>query len=93
MGTHLRVFSYSMITNVQGLDGYQKSLCPCALDESSLSIGKVHRLTRVEDYSAKVFCLFTDATTDSERQRLYKKFVATDFVLSRHVIVAFCAKN
>ena len=25
----------------QGLDGFQKSLCPCALDESGLSIGKV----------------------------------------------------
>ena len=25
-----------------GLDGFQGSLCPCALDESSLSIGRVN---------------------------------------------------
>ena len=25
----------------QGLDGFPKSLCPCALEESSLSIGRV----------------------------------------------------
>ena len=30
----------------QGLDGFQKSLCPCALDESSLSIGS-SVLTRI----------------------------------------------
>ena len=43
MGTHLRVLikSYPMNTNKQGLDGFQKSLRPCALDESSLSIGRV----------------------------------------------------
>ena len=40
MGTHLRVLSerYSMNIN---MNGFQKSLHPCALDESSLSIGSV----------------------------------------------------
>ena len=43
MGTHMRELSESfpMSTNMKCLDGFQKSLCPCALDESSLSIGKV----------------------------------------------------
>ena len=46
-GTHLRVIckSYPMNTNSptwQGLDGFQKSLYPCALDESSLSTGRVN---------------------------------------------------
>ena len=27
----------------QGLDGFQKSLHPCALDESSLSIGRFNK--------------------------------------------------
>ena len=44
MGTHLRVLSksYPMNTNMTGLDGFQKSLRPCGLDESSLSIGRVN---------------------------------------------------
>ena len=44
MGTHLRVLSesYPMKPTCQGLDGFQKkSLHPCSLDESSLSIGRV----------------------------------------------------
>ena len=42
-GTHLRgqeLFNENLGTR-QGLDGFQKSLRPYALDESSLSIGKV----------------------------------------------------
>ena len=40
MGTHLRVLSESYLMNIwQGFDGLQKSLHPCALDKSSLSIG------------------------------------------------------
>ena len=30
-----------MNTNMTGLDGFQKYLCPCGLDESNLSIGRV----------------------------------------------------
>ena len=46
MGTHLRVLSesYPINTNMTGfrtLDGFHYSLPPCALDESSFSIGKV----------------------------------------------------
>ena len=46
MGTHLRILSegYLVKTNMTGfrtLDGYPKSLHPCALDESSLGIGRV----------------------------------------------------
>ena len=46
MGTHLRVLneSYPMNTNMQGLDGFQTFLCSCALDESSLTIGKDDQL-------------------------------------------------
>ena len=44
MGTHMRVLSesYPMNTNMTSLDGLLKSLHPCALDESSLSIGRVN---------------------------------------------------
>ena len=35
IGTHLIVPTW------QGLDGFEKSLCPCALGESSLCIGMV----------------------------------------------------
>ena len=44
MGTHLKVLSESfpMNTNMTCLDGFQKSLCSCDLDESSLSIGRVN---------------------------------------------------
>ena len=34
--------SFQWIPIWQGLDGFQKLLCSCALDESSLSIGKVN---------------------------------------------------
>ena len=49
MGTHLRVLneSYPMNTNMWDLDGFQKSF-PCALDESSLSIGEVKRQDSTE---------------------------------------------
>ena len=48
MGTHLRVLSesYVMNTHMIGLDGFQKSLRPCALDESSLSIKRVKKWFR-----------------------------------------------
>ena len=48
MGTHLIVLSesFSMHTNMTGLDGYLKSLHPCTLDESSLSIGRVKYLVK-----------------------------------------------
>ena len=61
MGTHLRVLneSYPMsIPTCQGLDDFEKSLLPCALDKSSLSIGRVNskpytvsELVRELDYS------------------------------------------
>ena len=35
-----------MITNMTGLDGFQKSLRPCTLEESSLSIGRVRCVGR-----------------------------------------------
>ena len=43
MGIHLLVLkeSYSMNTNVTGLDVFRKSSHPCALGESSFSIGRV----------------------------------------------------
>ena len=43
MGTHLRILSerFPMNANMTGLDGFQKSLGPCALDKSGLSIGRV----------------------------------------------------
>ena len=43
MGTHLRVLCENdpMDTNMTGLDGFQKSMHPCALDASSLSIRRV----------------------------------------------------
>ena len=44
MGTHLRVLSesYPMNTNMTALGGFQKSSPLCALDESSLGIGRVN---------------------------------------------------
>ena len=46
MGTNPRVLSesYPINTNLAGLDGLLKSVCPCALEESSLSIGRVKLL-------------------------------------------------
>ena len=46
MGTHLRVLgkSYSMNTDMTGLRWFQKSLRACALDKSSLSIGRVKEI-------------------------------------------------
>ena len=42
-GTHLRVLSesYLMNTNMTGFRWFKKSLHPYALDESSLSIGRI----------------------------------------------------
>ena len=44
MGTQLTILSVSfpMNTNMTGLDGFQKSWCHCALDENSLSSGRVN---------------------------------------------------
>ena len=46
MGPHLRVFSESFPMNTKmtgfSLDGFQKFLRPCALDESSLSSKRVN---------------------------------------------------
>ena len=44
--------SYSVNTNMTGLDGFQKSLHPCALDESSISIGRVNMILSVQSNSA-----------------------------------------
>ena len=44
MSAHLRVLgeSYTMNTNMTGFRWFQKSLRPCSLDESRLSIGRVN---------------------------------------------------
>ena len=43
MGTYLRVLSILELSNeYQDVDDFQKALRPCALDESSLSTGRVH---------------------------------------------------
>ena len=49
MGMHLRVLSESFLmnTDMTGYNGFQKTLRPCALDESSLSIGRVKNYTFV----------------------------------------------
>ena len=39
----------------QGLDGYQKMLHPCALDESSLRIGNVERIGEFQPFSFMTF--------------------------------------
>ena len=43
MGTHRRILSqsYPMNINMFSSDGFQKSLCPCALDENILSVRRV----------------------------------------------------
>ena len=48
MGTYLRVLSksYPMNTNMTGFGWFSKIFAPCALDESSLSIGR-SRLQRI----------------------------------------------
>ena len=61
MGTHLRELSenFLMSTNITGFDVYQKSLHPCALDESSLSIG------RVSPFASEVHaCIYLQALAD-----------------------------
>ena len=47
MGTHPRVLgeSYPINTNIGGFCCFHKSLHPCALDESSLSIERVKKLS------------------------------------------------
>ena len=37
-----------MNTNMTGFKCFQKSLCPCALDESSLNIGRVKMVNYIE---------------------------------------------
>ena len=46
MGTHLTVLSesYQMNTNMTGLKCSQKSLCPCAFDESIFSIERIDNI-------------------------------------------------
>ena len=48
-GTHLKVLNgnYPMTQTWQGLGGFQRSVQLCALDDSSLSIGRVKREIRV----------------------------------------------
>ena len=53
MGTHFTVLSesYPMNTNMTGFRWFSKILNPCALDESSLFIGRVN--SQNESYSPK----------------------------------------
>ena len=50
-----------MNTNMTGtgLDGFQKSLHPCALDESSLSIGRVNLYAPMLNVLNNIFFCFT----------------------------------
>ena len=52
MGTHLRILgeSYLMNTNVKRFRWFKKSLHPCALDVSSLNIGRVKILFAFNTY-------------------------------------------
>ena len=49
MGSHLRVLSdsYPMNTNMTGFQRFSKISGPCALDESSLSMGRVNPFKHV----------------------------------------------
>ena len=49
MGTHLRVLdeSFSMNINMTGIQWFSKILASCALDESSLSSGRVKKAIKV----------------------------------------------
>ena len=47
----------------QGLDGFQKSLHPCALNESSLSIGRVNRLHWSGQYPITLIITLIKTTT------------------------------
>ena len=52
-GTWVLFWEYSgraiqWIPSWQGLDGFQKSLCPCALDESSFSIGRINTISTIK---------------------------------------------
>ena len=52
-GTWVLIWEYSAraiqwIPTWKGLDGFQKSLCPCVLGKSSLSIGRVNPTLSLE---------------------------------------------
>ena len=59
LGTHLRVFSdcYPMNTNMTGFRGFSKIFGPYALDESSLSIGRVDNTTGKSPVSAVILLI------------------------------------
>ena len=55
----------------QGSDGFQKSLRPCALDESSLSIGRVKSLSANKSviYFTLIMPLLTGSTSQKSNKR------------------------
>ena len=65
MGTHLTVLSESfpMNTNMTCLDVFQKSLCSCDLDVSSLSIGRVKERTWHEKVNPSYSVVITHELT------------------------------
>ena len=69
MGTHLIVLSesYPMTTNTTGFRWFSTILCPCALDESRRSIGKVKegREIMLQAVSIQGFNTFISALTYS----------------------------
>ena len=82
MGTHLRVLgkSYPMNTNMTGFRRFQRSLRPCTLDESSLSIGRVSILTAgitsfVETYTQLFFALNVQTHFDLNSEDSFEKKV------------------
>ena len=75
MGIHLSARSESFPMNIptrQGLDGFQKSSRLCALDERSISIGRVstdHTMTENDDIHSFIFyeSLYTERLDEYPR--------------------------
>ena len=81
MGTHPSVISesYPMNTNMKGLGGFQKSLRPCALEEGSLSIGRV-KLAILDISFSGLENIFS---------RIYKSFNFEKYASPHHPFILF----
>ena len=77
MGTHLRVLSESYPIR-QGLDGFQESMHPCDLGESSVIIGRVKEIN--ETYQPAVGFQYIAACHASVLCNALLQFISISFI-------------
>ena len=77
-----------MNTNMTGFNSFQKSLCLCALDKSSLSIGKVKLVIEIKMRQKSLLLLSGNSIANKMVQEILKDIssgISRDYMPNKYI--------